>query len=111
MTTTTLAVETRVTDARTPETALRAAARRCGLTMTDLAAHLGVTPNHLAAVATGRKRWTPRLRERALAVLGAIPGQEMVYRQGGVVSGESSCIRERARELGMSMGTWPSGWG
>ena len=104
MTTATEAVETRMTDTRTAETALRAAARRCGLTMTELAAQLGVTANHLAAVATGRKRWTPRLRERALAVLGAVPGQGMVCRQGGVVSGESSCIRERARELGMSMG-------
>ena len=45
-----------------------------------------------------------QLRERALAVLGEVPGQEMVYRQGGAVSGESSCIRERARALGMSMG-------
>ena len=104
MATATLAVETRMTDTRTPETALRAAARRCWLTMAELAAQMSVTPNHLAAVATGRKRWTPLLRERALAVLGEVPGQEMVYRQGGAVSGESSCIRERARALGMSNG-------
>ena len=49
---------------------------------------MGVTLNHLAAVATGRKRWTPRLRVRALAVLGEVPGQGMVYRLGGVARGE-----------------------
>ena len=36
-------------------------------------------------------------------MLGEVPGQGVVYRQGGVVSGESSYIRERARALGMSM--------
>ena len=30
-------------------------------------------------------------------------GQGTVYRQGGVVTGESSFIRERARTLGMTM--------
>ena len=39
-----------------------------------------------------------------MAVLGEVPGQGVVYRQGGYVSGESNCIRERAREMGMSMG-------
>ena len=43
------------------------------------------------------------MREKAAALLGDVPGQGVVYRQGGVVSGESSYIRERARELGMSM--------
>ena len=42
------------------------------------------------------------LRERALAVLGEVPGQGIVYRQGGLVQGESTCIRERARELGLT---------
>ena len=37
------------------------------------------------------------LRERATAVLGEVPGQGVVYRQGGLVQGESTCIRERAR--------------
>ena len=31
-------------------------------------------------------------------------GPGLVYRQGGVIPGESTCIRERSRELGMSMG-------
>ena len=43
------------------------------------------------------------MREKAAAVLGEVPGQGIVYRQGGVVTGESSFIRERAREHGMSM--------
>ena len=43
------------------------------------------------------------LRERVAAVLGEVPGEGVAYRQGGLVKGESSFIRERARELGMSM--------
>ena len=43
------------------------------------------------------------LRERSLAVLGEVPGQGVVYRQGGLVQGESTSIRERARERGLSM--------
>ena len=43
------------------------------------------------------------MREKATAVLGEVPAQGIVYRQGGVVDGQSSYIRERARELGMSM--------
>ncbi len=38
-----------------------------------------------------------------MAVLGEVPAQGIVYRSGSVVDGESSYIRERARELGMSM--------
>ena len=86
-----------------PETELRAAARRRGLTMKELAAKLGVTPGYLSQIATGRRPWTPKMVEKAVAVLGEVPGQGIVYRQGGVVSGESSYIRERARELGMNL--------
>ena len=39
-----------------------------------------------------------------MAVLGEVPGQGVVYRQGGVITAESTCIRERAREVGLSMG-------
>ena len=86
-----------------PETQLRAAVRRRGITMKELAAKMGVSASHLSQIATGRKPWTPKMREKAAALLGDVPGQGVVYRQGGVVSGESSYIRERARELGMSM--------
>ncbi len=44
------------------------------------------------------------LRERAMVVLGEVPGPGVVYRQGGRVTSESSFIRERAREKGLSMG-------
>ena len=63
---------------------------------------MGVNYGYLSSVASGRRPWTPLLRERAMAVLGEVPGQGVVYRRGGLVQGESTCIRERARELGMS---------
>ena len=85
-----------------PESELRAAARRRGLTLKELADRMGVNYGHLCAVANGRRPWTPMLRERAMAVLGEVPGQGVVYRQGGLVQGESTYIRERARALGMS---------
>ena len=86
-----------------PESELRAAARRHGLTLKELAHLMGVSYNYLSQVSSGRRSWTPMLRERALEVLGEVPGQGVVYRQGGLVRGESSYIRERAREKGMSM--------
>ena len=86
-----------------PESELRAAARRHGLTMRELAARVGVTPGHLSAVATGRRPWSPALREKVAAVLGEVPGQGIFYRRGGLVEGESTYIRERAREMGMSV--------
>ena len=86
-----------------PETELRAAARRRGLTMKELADKMGVSAGYLSQIANGRRPWTPKMREKAAAVLGEVPGQGTVYRQGGVVTGESSFIRERARTLGMTM--------
>ena len=85
-----------------PESELRAAARRRGLNLKELANRMGVNYGYLSSVASGRRPWTPLLRERATAVLGEVPGQGIVYRQGGLVEGESTCIRERARALGMS---------
>ena len=85
------------------ETELRAAARRRGLTMKELAARMGVSASYLSQIANGRRPWTPKMREKAAAVLGEVPGQGIVYRQGGVVHGESSYIRERARELDLSL--------
>ena len=85
-----------------PESELRAAARRHGLNLKELAVKMGVNYGYLSSVASGRRPWTPLLRERATAVLGEVPGQGVVYRQGGLVQGESTCIRERARVQGMS---------
>ena len=86
-----------------PESELRAAARRHGYTLKELAALMGASYSHLCSVANGRRPWTPDLREKVRAVLGEVPGQGVVYRQGGAVTGESSVIRERAREKGMTL--------
>ena len=85
------------------ESELRAAARRHGFTLKELAALMGASYSHLCSVANGHRPWTPDLREKIRAVLGEVPGQGVVYRQGGVITGESSFIRERAREKGMNL--------
>ena len=87
-----------------PESELRAAARRKGLTLKQLAHLMSVSYNYLSQVSSGRRSWSPMMRERAMAVLGEVPGQGVVYRQKGRVSGGSNYIRERAREVGLSMG-------
>ena len=102
MTTATMATGTRTTRTAA-ESELRAAARRRGLTMKELAALMGVSAGYLSQIANGGRPWTPKMREKVAAVLGEVPGQGIVYRQGGVVTGESSFIRERARTLGMTM--------
>ena len=87
-----------------PESELCAAARRQGLTLKELARRMGVNYGHLCSVGNGHRPWSPMLRERVMAVLGEVPGQGVVYRQRGVVEGrESTYIRERARERGLSM--------
>ena len=103
MTTATATVTNRTMETAAHETELRAAARRRGLTMKELADKMGVSASYLSQIATGGKPWTPKMTEKALVVLGEVPGQGIVYRQGGVVSGESSYIRERARERGLNM--------
>ena len=86
-----------------PESELRAAARRHGYTLKELAALMGASYSHLCSVANGHRPWTPELREKVMAVLGEVPGQGVVYRQGGAVTSESSFIRERARDKGMTL--------
>ena len=76
------------------ESELRAAARRHGLTLKELASLMGVNKGHLCSVANGHRPWTPYLREKVLAVLGEVPGQGIVYRPGGAVTSESSYIRD-----------------
>ena len=100
MTTATQATGTRTTR----ESELRAAARRRGITMKELAALMGVSAGYLSEMANGHRPWTPKMREKVMAVLGEVPGQGTVYRRGGVaVTSESCYIRERAREMGMTM--------
>ena len=86
-----------------PERELRAAARREGLTLKQLADRMGVSYGYLCSVSSGKRPWSPMLRERAQEVLGEVPGQGMVYRQGGLIQSESTCLRERARQRGLSM--------
>ncbi len=86
-----------------PESELRAAARRHGLTLKELVAKMGVSYGYLSSVSAGRRPGSPMLRERVAAVLGEVPGPGVVYRQGGVIKGESSYVRELARERGMSL--------
>ena len=64
---------------------------------------MGVSAGYLSQFANGSRQWTPKMRQKVAAVLGEVPGQGIVYRQGGAVTGESSFIRERAREMGMTM--------
>ena len=77
------------------ESELRAAARRHGLTLKELASLMGVNYGHLCSVANGHRPWTPMMTERVRTVLGEVPGQGIVYRQGGVVTGESSVSAPR----------------
>ena len=87
-----------------PESELRAAARKHGLNLKQLADRMGVSYNYLSQVSSGSRPWSPMLRERAMAVLGEVPGQGVVYRQGGLVQGgESSYVRELARERGLTL--------
>ena len=58
---------------------------------------MGASYSHLCSVANGHRPWTADLREKVRAVLGEVPGQ------GGAVNSESSVIRERAREKGMTL--------
>ena len=86
------------------ESHLTVAARKRGLNVKELASLMGVGPSHLSQVARGKKNLTPYMRSRIEAVLGEVPPQGVVHRQGGVVKGgESTYLRERAREKGMTL--------
>ena len=86
------------------ESCLAAAARQRGLTIGELAALMGVTPSHLSQVARGNKPLTTNMAAKIEAILGEVPPQGIVYRQGGVVhGGETTYIRECAREQGMTL--------
>ncbi len=85
------------------ETEVQATARRKGLTMTELAARMGVTIGYLSQIANGHRKWTPKMQAKIIAVLGEVPGQGKVHIRQESVDGESTYIRERARELGLTM--------
>ncbi len=86
------------------ESHLSVAARERGLNLKELAGLMGVGPSHLSQVARGKKTLTRYMRSRIEAVLGEVPPQGVVHRQGGVIhGGESTYLRERAREQGMTL--------
>ena len=92
------------TDTGRAESHLTVAARERGLNIKELAALMGVGPSHLSQVARGKKTLTPYMRTKIEAVLGEVPPRGVVHRQGGVVhGGESTYLRERARERGMTL--------
>ncbi len=97
------ATDTSVSTGRA-ESHLSVAARERGLNLKELAALMGVGPSHLSQVARGKKNLTPYMRARIETVLGHVPPQGVVHRQGGVVKGgESTYLREKARERGMTL--------
>jgi len=91
-------------DTGKPESELRAAARRKGLNLKELAHLMGVSYRYLCQVSNGHRPWSPMMRERAIEILGEVPGQGIVYRQGGEVhGGKSTYLREKARERGLTL--------
>ena len=86
------------------ESHLSLAARERGLTMKELADPMGVGSYHLSQVAKGHRKLTNNMRDKIVAVLGECPAQGIVYRQSGLVQGgQTTYVRERARELGLPL--------
>ena len=65
MTTATTAQTNRTKETAGAESELRAAARRRGLTMKELAAMMGVSAGYLSQIANGGRPWTPRCGRRS----------------------------------------------
>ena len=85
---------------------IRERARTLGMTMHDLADRVGVSYGYMTQVARGRQNMGVKVQARVESTLKApakIAPAKCANRPERVVSGESSYIRERARELGMSM--------
>ncbi len=86
------------------ESHLSVAARERGLNLNELAALMGVGASHLSQVARGKKTLTPYMRSKIQSVLGHVPPQGVVHRRDGVVKGgESTYLREKARERGLTL--------
>ena len=76
------------------------------MTMHDLADRVGVSYSYMTQVARGRQSMGVKVQARVESTLQApakVAPAKCANRQGVVVAGESSYIRERARELGMSL--------
>ena len=66
---------TMATGTRTAESELRAAARRRGLTMKELAVKMGVSAGYLSQIANGGRPWTPKMREKVRRSWERFPGR------------------------------------
>ena len=87
-------------------TCIRERARALGLTQKNLAHRVGVSVGYMSEVARGRKNMGPDVQARVEKALGGpveIAPASCANRPDGPVKGESTSIRERARELGFSL--------
>ena len=85
---------------------IRERARTLGMTMQDLAGRVGVSYSYMTQVARGRQSMGVKVQARVESALHApakVAPAKCANRQGVVVTGESTYIRERARELGMNL--------
>ena len=85
---------------------IRERAREMGMTMKDVADRAGVSYGYLTHAARGHQSMGVKVQARVESVLQApakIAPATCANRQGSVVSGGTSYIRERARALGMTM--------
>ena len=76
------------------------------MTMHDLADRVGVSYSYMTQVARGRQSMGVKVQARVESALhgpAKVAPAQCANRQGVIVAGESSYIRERARELGMSL--------
>ena len=86
---------------------IRERAREKGLSMKELAVVVGVSYGYMTQAARGHRNMSPHVQARVEAALDAparVEPARCANRQGGRISGESNYIRERAREVGLSMG-------
>ena len=101
MTTATLVTGTQTMETAARETELRACGEGSGLTMRELAAKMGVSAGYLWVVAHGAQAVDPEVCARGRCrSWRRFPDRRSSIARSGVVSGESSYIRERARRSG-----------
>ena len=81
-------------------------AREKGLTQKDLAERVGVSAGYMSDVCRGRRNMSPAVQAKVESVLDApvvIAPALCANRRGGPVRGESTYIREQARERGLTL--------
>ena len=86
---------------------IRERAREKGMTLKDLAVVVGMSYRYMTQVARGQRNMSPSMQVRVESALGGpveIAPALCANRQDSIPNGGSSFIRERARELGLSMG-------